>query len=172
MNIFKIIGMIIVLLGVIGLFLINNLWFFLPEFQQLDTVFAIPLSIQALYVLLCVLCMALYAKFKVNILLWICITLFLLSPVMGYRLVFSNSSNTFSLLCPPYFNRTIQFAELESIEVSGDVVVYTTRDRIKAPLGFYPLGINKELLRSELLQYGDCVENSENICSRIGFSLP
>ena len=158
------------------LILLNNLWRFMPEFHGLDVIFSVPLSLQVVFFVVSIfLGLVLYVKngsSKLKISLLFGFTL-ILSIASWYQIIFSNNTNSLTVELYPFYQREVKFDIITTIKIEDRKMTLMTDSKILAIYtGFYPLGLNNDLLRKTLVSHGNCVQRSGNQCIEVEFASP
>lgn len=158
---------------ILGGMVINNLWRLLPEFHTLDTIWSTPLAIQATPILTCAVLGLLTLIYKKKSLLIGYFIFFTITPFSWNHAIFSNSTNSLSLINTPFFDTEILFSDLESISFNDRDLKINSKNRITLyRTGFYPFGLSTEKIKTDLQQYGNCVILNNNPCGAISISSP
>jgi len=164
----------LVLTALITISAINNLWRFLPEFNQLTTIFHIPLYIQVTsFIVALVSTFFLLKKW----ILWASIPITILSIILtilsSYHLTISNSVNSFSLTLYPFYEKEFSFEAIKTIKFEQSKLLITT-DSESYPIytGIPPFTINQKAIWNALSSYGDCTNQLDNHCIQINFLWP
>jgi len=170
---------IIVGLFIFGLssgFLLNNLWRLMPEFHTLNIVFTVPLYIQiTLLVISISLGLGSYVKngsSKLKILPWFIFT-FVLAITSWYQIILSNNVNSFTVELYPFYQCKVKFDTITTVKIEDrKITLMADSKTLTIYTGFYPFGLNHDLLRETLIHHGNCIQRRGNQCIEIEFASP
>lgn len=162
--------------GLLSGILLNNLWRFMPEFHTLDIIFSVPLYLQIVLLIISIfLGLAFYIKngnSKLKILPLFIFTL-VLSITSWYQITLSNNVNSLTVELYPFYQREVTFNAITTIHMEDRKITLMENSKILTIYtGFYPLGLNHELLRETLVRYGNCVQIRDDQCSEIELASP
>ncbi len=160
---FKIFAALFLSLGL----LLSNLPRFLPEFNQLDTFWSIPLALQVAIFIFSIFYLLIYRQ--LNKILFI--VLLLASIGSWYSLTISNATNNIITRLGGIPIHTIEFQNIENVHFNQFTITITGTGTSKNILfmGLYPLGLDCKNIKTYLVEANYCVEYEQEQCVRIMF---
>ena len=171
---FRLIIVVLLICGFSIGILLNNLWRFMPEFHHLDAIFCVPLYIQIALLIVSIFLGLLLYKENWNLkVLPLFLLMLILSIFSWYQVNLSNSINAFNISLYPFYQKEVKFDTITTIKMENHKIFLVTKSKkYHIFTGFYPFGLNYNILRETLNSYGNCVLNHKNRCIEIEFAWP
>jgi hypothetical protein len=89
----------------------------------------------------------------------------ILSIVSWYQINLSSSINAFNISLYPFYQKEVKFDTINTTKMENYKILLATKSKTyHIFIGFYPFGLNYNVLKEMLNSYGNCVLNHKNRC--------
>ena len=165
---------LLLLVGVSGGMILNNLWRAMPEFHTLDQFFTVPLYVQvACFVVTCFLGLRLMRGNAGGGLVSLFALFVVLTVLSGYHVMVSNNLNAITARLDPVYGKEIGFDTISSLVFEGEsILIEGEEGRYRLHTGWYPLGLERKRLIDVLSGFGECIEQRKGGCGKMRFKWP